>query len=34
MRTDDWEWSAAIGVATESDRRASPYLRLGVLIRR
>ena len=34
MRTGDWEWSAAAGVATDSDRRASPYLRLGVLMRR
>ena len=34
MRTGDSEWSAAAGWATDSDRRASPYLRLGVMMRR
>ena len=34
LRTDDWEWSAAAGWSSDSDRRSSPYLRLGVLTRR
>lgn len=34
LRTADWEWSAAAGWSTDSDRRASPYLRIGVLTRR
>jgi Cellulose biosynthesis protein BcsS len=34
MRTGDWEWSAAAGVSTDSDRRVGPYLRLGFLMRR
>jgi len=33
MKTDDVEWSAALGWAEDSQRRASPYLRLNVLKR-
>jgi Cellulose biosynthesis protein BcsS len=34
LKTDDWEWSAAAGWSGDSDHRASPYLRLGLLTRR
>ncbi len=34
LKTDQWEWSAAAGWSTNSDHRASPYLRLGILTRR
>ncbi len=34
MKTGDTEWSAAGGWAGDSDRRASPYVRLGVMTRR
>jgi hypothetical protein len=34
LKTEQWEWSAAAGWADDSDRRSSPYLRLGVLTRR
>ncbi len=34
LKTDQWEWSAAAGWSDDSDRRSSPYLRLGVLTRR
>ncbi len=34
LHTGVWEWSAAAGWSTDSDRRASPYLRIGVLTRR
>lgn len=30
MKTGDIEWSAAIGYARDTDRHASPYLRLGL----
>ena len=29
MKTDNTEWSAAAGWARDSDRRSSPYVRLG-----
>jgi hypothetical protein len=31
MKTGEWEWSAAAGWSEDSDRRSSPYLRLGAL---
>ena len=34
LKTGLWEWSAAAGWSEDSDRRSSPYLRLGVLTRR
>lgn len=34
MKTDDIEWSAAIGWASDSSRRSSPYVRLGLMRRR
>ena len=34
MRTDDIEWSAAIGWASDSMRRTSPYVRLNLMKRR
>lgn len=34
LKTDLWEWSAAAGWSGDSDQRAGPYLRLGVLTRR
>jgi hypothetical protein len=34
MKTGNYEWSAAAGWARDSDRRPSPYLRLGVMTRR
>ena len=33
MKTDATEWSAAGGWARDTDGRASPYLRLGVMTR-
>jgi hypothetical protein len=33
MKTDATEWSAAAGWSGDSQRRASPYLRLNVLKR-
>lgn len=34
LKTGQFEWSAAAGWSQDSDRRSSPYLRLGVLTRR
>ena len=34
LRTGAFEWSAAAGLSEDSDRRSSPYVRLGVLMRR
>jgi cellulose biosynthesis protein BcsS len=34
LKTGRWEWSAAAGLANDSDRHTGPYLRLGVLTRR
>ena len=34
LKSGLWEWSAAAGLADDSDRRAGPYLRLGLLTRR
>lgn len=31
MKTDDTEWSAAVGWALDSDRRSSLYVRLGLM---
>jgi hypothetical protein len=33
MKTDNYEWSAAGGWASDSDGRTSPYLRLGFMTR-
>jgi len=33
LRTDAFEWSAGAGWAIDSDRRAGPYVRLGVIAR-
>jgi len=33
MKAEEIEWSAALGWATDSQRRASPYLRLNMLRR-
>lgn len=33
MKADGYEWSAAAGLAQDSDKRASPYLRLGFIHR-
>ncbi len=33
FKTGNYEWSAAGGWAGDSDRRSSPYVRLGVLMR-
>lgn len=34
LKTDTYEWSAAVGWARDSDRRSSPYVRLNVTTRR
>ncbi len=34
IKIDNYEWSAAAGWADDSDRRSSPYLRLGIFTRR
>jgi hypothetical protein len=34
LKTGLWEWSAAAGWSSDTDRRSSPYLRLGILTRR
>jgi len=34
MKTDDIEWSAAVGWASDSARRNSPYVRLNLMRRR
>jgi hypothetical protein len=34
MKTEDMEWSAGLGWATDSSGRSSPYLRLGLIQRR
>ncbi len=34
LKTGLWEWPAAAGWSGDSDQRAGPYLRLGVLTRR
>jgi hypothetical protein len=34
MKAEDTEWSAALGWATDSDGRSSPYVRLSILTRR
>jgi len=34
MKTDDIEWSAAIGWASDSSRRTGPYVRLNLMRRR
>lgn len=34
FKTETLEWSLAAGLSEDSDRRTSPYLRLGVLTRR
>jgi hypothetical protein len=34
LKTQQLEWSAVAGWARDSDRRSSPYLRIGVLMRR
>jgi hypothetical protein len=31
LKTGDLQWSAAAGWASDSDRRASPYVRLGLM---
>lgn len=33
LKTEDQEWSAAIGLAQDSDHRSGPYVRLGVITR-
>jgi len=33
LKTAQWEWSVAAGWSQDSNRRSSPYLRLGVLTR-
>jgi hypothetical protein len=33
MKTEDIEWSAACGWARDSERRASPYVRLNIMKR-
>lgn len=33
LRTGDWEWSAALGFARDSDRVSGAYGRIGVLMR-
>jgi len=34
LKTDDIEWSAAVGWASDSSRRTSPYVRLNLMRRR
>lgn len=34
LKTQQFEWSVAAGWARDSDHRSSPYLRIGVLMRR
>jgi hypothetical protein len=34
LKTDTYEWSAAVGWARDSDRQSSPYVRLNVMTRR
>lgn len=34
MKTSETEWSAAIGWAGDSEQRSSPYLRLGVMLKK
>ncbi len=34
MKTDDTEWSAAIGWARDTDGRSSPYLRISLMARK
>ncbi|HET9717772.1 MAG TPA: cellulose biosynthesis protein BcsS [Pseudolabrys sp.] len=34
LKTSEYEWSAGIGFARDSDRRSGPYVRLSILQRR
>ena len=33
LKLDAYEWSAALGIARDSDRMVSPYVRLGISVR-